>query len=158
MQHALIITIKVMPEEFKSMYKANNLKTYFKVARKSKKFIRSKKLRKKIFKGKVYMLKMVISGMQMKKLNNVGIASVGKVKAKTKFKMMRLLGKKVKKAKARKAKKGFRLLKKGGLYKARFDKKTKKVYFNTKGNLKKMYFGLVKIAPKKKAKKAKRAR
>ena len=32
--------------------------------------------------------------------------------------------------------------------------KTKKVYFNTKGNLKKMYFGLVKIQAKK-AKKAK---
>ena len=72
--------------------------------------------------------------------------------------MMKLLGKKVKKAKGRKAKKAFRLLKKGGLYKARFDKKTKKVYFDTKGNLKKMYFGLVKIQPKKKAKKARRAR
>ena len=91
----------------------------------------------------------------MKKLNNVGIASVGKVKAKTKFKMMKLLGKK---AKGKKAKKAFSLLKKGGLYKASFDKKTKKVYFNTKGNLKKMYFGLVKIQPKKKAKKARRAR
>ena len=50
------------------------------------------------------------------------------------------------------------MLKKGGLYKASFDKKTKKVYFNTKGNLKKMYFGLVKIAPKKKAKKGKKVR
>ena len=94
----------------------------------------------------------------MKKLSNVGISSVGKVKAKTKFKMMKLLGKKVKKAKGRKAKKAFRLLKKGGLYKASFDKKTKKVYFNTKGNLKKMYFGLVKIQPKKKAKKGKKVR
>ena len=149
------ITIKVTPEEFKSMYKANNLKTYFKVATKSKKFIKSKALKKKIFKGKVYMLNMVISGTQMKKLNNVGIASVGKVKAKTKFKMMKLLGKK---AKGKKAKKAFSLLKKGGLYKASFDKKTKKIYFNTKGNLKKMYFGLVKIQPKKKAKKARRAR
>ena len=72
----------------------------------------------------------------MKKLNNVGIASVGKVKAKTKFKMMKLLGKKAKKAKGKKAKKAFSLLKKGGLYKASFDKKTKKVYFNTKDNVK----------------------
>ena len=48
------ITIKVTPEEFKSMYKANNLKTYFKVATKSKKFIKSKALRKKIFKGKAH--------------------------------------------------------------------------------------------------------
>ena len=152
------ITIKVTPEEFKNMYKANNLKTYFKVATKSKKFIRSKKLRKKIFKGKVYMLNMVISGTQMKKLKNVGIASVGKVKAKTRFKMMKLFGKKVKKARGRKAKKAFSLLKKGGLYKARFDKKEKKVYFNTKGNLKKMYFGLVKIQPKKKARKARKTR
>ena len=148
------ITVKVTPEEFKSMYKANNLKTYFKVTIKSKKFIKSKALRKKIFKGKVYMLNMVISGTQMKKLNNVGIASVGKVKAKTKFRMMKLLGKKAKKAKGKKAKKAFSLLKKGGLYKASFDKKTKKVYFNTKGNLKKMYFGLVKIRSEKKVKRA----
>ena len=103
------ISVRMTPEEFKSMYKANNLKTYFKVATKSKKFIKSKALKKKIFKGKVYMLNMVISGTQMKKLKNVGIASVGKVKAKTKFKMMKLLGKKVKKAKGRKAKKAFSL-------------------------------------------------
>ena len=97
---------------------------------------------------------MVISGTQMKKLKNVGITSVGKVKAKTKFKMMKLLGKKAKKAKGKKAKKAFRLLKKGGLYKASFDKKTKKVYFNTKGNFKKMYFGLVKIRSEKEVKRA----
>ena len=81
------------------------------------------------------MLDMMVSGKRIAKLNNVGIASVGKVKAKTKFKMMKLLGKKAKKAKGRKAKKAFSLLKKGGLYKASFDKKTKTVYFNTKGNL-----------------------
>ena len=86
--------------------------------------------------------------------NNVGIASVGKVKAKTKFKMMKLLDKKAKKAKGRKAKKAFSLLKKGGLYKANFDKTTKKVYFNTKGNLKKMYFGFVKIRSEKEVKRA----
>ena len=67
------ISVRMTPEEFKSMYKANNLKTYFKIATKSKKFIKSKALKKKIFKGKVYMLNMVISGTQMKKLNNVGI-------------------------------------------------------------------------------------
>ena len=38
--------------------------------------------------------------------------------------------------------------------KAVIDKKTKKVYFNTKGNLKKMYFGLVKIQSEKKVKRA----
>ena len=127
------------------------------LATKSKKFIKSKALKKKIFKGKVYMLNMVISGTQMKKLSNVGISSVGKVKAKTKFRMMKLLGKKAKKAKGKKAKKAFSLLKKGGLYKANFDQKIGKVYFNTKGDLKKMYFGLVKIQAKK-AKKAKKAK
>ena len=71
--------------------------------------------------------------------------------------MMKLLGKKAKKAKGKKAKKAFSLLKKGGLYKANFDQKIGKVYFNTKGNLKKMYFGLVKIQAKK-AKKAKKAK
>ncbi len=152
------ISVRMSPEEFKALYSAGNTKTYFKVATKSKKFIKSKALKKKIFKGKVYMLDMTVSGKRIAKLNNVGIASVGKVKTKTKFKMMKLLGKKAKKAKGRKAKKAFSLLKKGGLYKASFDKKTKTVYFNTKGDLKKMYFGLVKIAPKKKAKKAKRAR
>ena len=70
---------------------------------------------------------MTVSGKRIAKLNNVGIASVDKVKKKTKFKMMKLLDKKTKKAKGRKAKKAFKLLKKSGLYKASFDKKTKTV-------------------------------
>ena len=164
------VSVKVTPDQFRKLYDKKNLKTYFKMVTKGRKVVRAKKsIKKKIFKGKVYMLNMVISGKQMEPLN-AGIASVGKVKAKTKFKVMKFAVKKAKKAKkkGKKAKKAFKLLKKGGLFNAIFDKAVKKVYFNTKGNPTKTYFGLVKIQPKKskkakkgksvKARKARRAR
>ena len=72
---------------------------------------------------------------------------------------MRLYAKKIKKVKGRKGKrkKPLILRKKGKLLKAKYDKKTKAVYFRTKGNLSKMYIALVKIQPKKKAKKGNKA-
>ena len=72
---------------------------------------------------------------------------------------MRLYAKKIKKVKGRKGerKKPLILRKRGKLLKAKYDKRTKTVYFRTKGNLSKMYIALVKIQPKKKAKKDKKA-
>ena len=157
------VSVKVTPEQFRKLYNRKNLRTYFKMVTKGRKVVKAKKsIKKKIFKGKVYMLNMVISGKQMKGLN-AGISSVGKVKKKTKFRMMKFAvkkAKKVKKKRGKKAKKAFKLLKRGGLFKAIFDKTVKKVYFNTKGNPTKTYFALVKIQPKKskKAKKGKRGK
>lgn len=159
------VSIKMMPQQFKKLYKKSNLKTYFKlITKKKKKVVKSKAVRKKIYKKKIYMLKMVISGKQAKKYKvkavDIGLPYAGKkIKKKTKFRIMRLYAKKIKKVKGRKGKrkKPLILRKKGKLLKAKYDKKTKAVYFRTKGNLSKMYIALVKIQPKKKAKKGKKA-
>ena len=84
--------------------------TYFKlITKKKKKVVKSKAVRKKIYKKKIYMLKMVISGKQAKKYKvkavDIGLPYAGKkIKKKTKFRIMRLYAKKIKKVKGRKEK------------------------------------------------------